>query len=180
MTKPMDLPVDQIRSWYEEGCIVQEIADRLHVGGKAVYNAMRRNGIPRRTRGAREGSLNRFWNGGRRMDADGYILIYSPTHPFRNLQNAVREHRLVMEQKLGRYLSPDEVVHHLDGNRQNNHPDNLQVYERNAEHLRETLKGKIPKWTPEGLKSIQAANQRQAQRARASRSGSGSDDSSSS
>lgn len=36
-------------------------------------------------------------------------------------------HRLVMEYKLGRKLDSDEVVHHIDGNPLNNHPDNLSL-----------------------------------------------------
>ncbi|MCX6924981.1 MAG: HNH endonuclease signature motif containing protein [Verrucomicrobia bacterium] len=36
-------------------------------------------------------------------------------------------HRLVMEHMLARPLLPDEDVHHLDGDRQNNQPENLQL-----------------------------------------------------
>lgn len=40
------------------------------------------------------------------------------------------EHRVVMEQKLGRTLSSDEIVHHIDGNKKNNYPDNLELTDR--------------------------------------------------
>jgi len=48
----------------------------------------------------------------------------------------VREQRLVMEAKLGRYLTPEEVVHHIDGDKENNDPDNLMLFANNGEHTR--------------------------------------------
>jgi hypothetical protein len=59
-----------------------------------------------------------------------------------------------MEEKLGRYLLRSEVVHHIDGNPQNNHPDNLMVFQTNALHLKDELTGKVPNWTPEGFANM--------------------------
>ena len=42
----------------------------------------------------------------------GYILIYKPKHPFATQNGYVFEHRLVMEKHLGRYRTPEEIVHH--------------------------------------------------------------------
>lgn len=39
----------------------------------------------------------------------------------------VMRHRLVMAEQLGRMLTADEVVHHLNGNREDNRPENLVV-----------------------------------------------------
>ena len=43
-------------------------------------------------------------------------------------------HRVIAEQKICRQLRPGEVVHHIDGDRRNNHPDNLEVMTQ-AEHI---------------------------------------------
>ena len=47
----------------------------------------------------------------------------------------LREHRHIMEQKLGRVLSPSELVHHVDEDKHNNSPDNLELTTR-ADHAR--------------------------------------------
>ncbi len=48
-------------------------------------------------------------------------------------RNQKHEHRVVMEQLLGRNLRSDEIVHHKDGNKKNNDLENLEVLSR-AEH----------------------------------------------
>jgi hypothetical protein len=48
------------------------------------------------------------------------------------------EHRVVAEQMLGRALMPGEIVHHIDGDKHNNNPSNLQVMTQDH-HLREHL-----------------------------------------
>lgn len=48
----------------------------------------------------------------------------------------VHTHRLVAARMLGRPLLADEVVHHIDGNKRNNRPDNLMVFENQADHAK--------------------------------------------
>jgi transposase-like protein len=61
----------------------------------------------------------------------GYMQVFLPlTDPLacmRGFSGYVLEHRLVMARKLDRPLTPDETVHHIDGNPSNNAPSNLQL-----------------------------------------------------
>ena len=80
------------------------------------------------------------WKGGRQIDRKGYVLIYSPDHPY-NSKKYVREHRLVMEKHLGRYLKPNEDVHHINENRQDNRIENLKLM-FHGEHTTKTNLGR--------------------------------------
>lgn len=111
-------------------------------------------------RGGATMERNGSWRGGRTTDADGYILVKTPGHPHANAAGYVREHRLVMEQMLGRFLLRSEVVHHMNGDPQDNRPENLELFESNAAHLAHELAGRRPNWTPEGRAAIQAEAER--------------------
>ena len=81
----------------------------------------------------RHGHRNSRWKGGRRRRKDGYIIVYSPGHPFA-CKNFVLEHRLVVEASIGRYLLPHEVVHHKNKNRSDNRQENL-LLTSHREHM---------------------------------------------
>lgn len=74
-----------------------------------------------------KGTLAAHWKGGRMVSKRGYIRIYFPSHPRANSDGYVPEHWLVMEQKLGRNLTPNEQIHHINGNPSDNSPDNLML-----------------------------------------------------
>jgi hypothetical protein len=56
-------------------------------------------------------------------------------------------HRVVAEQKLGRPLKKGEIVHHLDGDPTNNHPDNLEVCSSASVHRRHHRRSNLDKLT---------------------------------
>lgn len=78
----------------------------------------------------RERVRHPHWKGGRRKSSNGYTLLLSPEHPHARSDGCVFEHRLVMEQRLGRYLLPEESVHHKNGDRQDNRDENLELWSR--------------------------------------------------
>jgi len=65
------------------------------------------------------------WKGGK-FKTNGYVYIWQPNHP-NSVKKYIMEHRLVMEQYLGRYLTKKEVVHHINGIRNDNRIENLML-----------------------------------------------------
>lgn len=83
---------------------------------------------------SRKGSNHPNWKGGKELSM-GYVMIYAPKHP-NAYRNKVAEHRLLMEQKIGRLLNDNEVVHHINGIKTDNRIENLVLLTR-ANHLEE-------------------------------------------
>lgn len=90
---------------------------------------------------AHERENNPAWNGGRYKTGQGYIVVFSPDHPHASVRKTVFEHRLVMEQVIGRYLKPEEVVHHKNGIKDDNRPENLELLPSQGAHSK--LHGKL-------------------------------------
>ncbi|MCK5236181.1 MAG: HNH endonuclease [Deltaproteobacteria bacterium] len=100
------------------------------------------------TRGVKKGDYRRFVNGhqsrrfittpgyiskeGQYMN-DGYVYTRSPDHP--TGATYVKRSRLTMEAELGRYLSAGELVHHINGKKDDDRIENLELTTR-GEHNR--------------------------------------------
>lgn len=138
-----------------DGCSLSEIGREVGTKNEEVKKFLRRNGVTKEFPTYRIGEKHYAWKG-RSTEKDGYVVIHCKGHPnARKHTHYVFEHRLVMEEALGRYLLPTEVVHHINGIRGDNRLENLQLFRSNAEHLAVDLKGRCPKWSAEGKESIQ-------------------------
>jgi len=150
----------KIHDMARNGSYSHEIAAKVGRTPKAIQKFFRRYDFPSLHNIEPPRLSERIgWSGGIKM-MKGYAYERTPSHPNGTKHgNYVAVHRLVMEKTLGRLLLKTEVVDHIDGDITNNHPDNLRVFQSNAEHLRATLTGKCPDWSDAGKEALAVARQ---------------------
>jgi hypothetical protein len=70
----------------------------------------------------------------------GYVLTYAPRHPHAHKDGYIMLHTVLMEREIGRYLEPDEVVHHINHDRKDNRIENLRLMKKHdhfSMHMKE-------------------------------------------
>ena len=72
----------------------------------------------------------------------GRVGVYMPDHPHANNRGYVLRYRIVVEKKLGRLLGSDEIVHHRNGDKTDDRPENLTVTFRSKHAKHHNLSGK--------------------------------------
>lgn len=92
-------------------------------------SANARRGKPAHNKGkklppSKKGENHPSWKGGRYVSSDGYLMVRKKTGG-RGWQGYQKEHTILIENKIGRKLLENEVIHHIDGNKQNNNLTNL-------------------------------------------------------
>jgi hypothetical protein len=81
------------------------------------------------------GSDNPNWRGGKSLTSNGYMLIrVGVGHRMADVRGYAYEHRLVMSEVIGRPLLPTEQVHHVNGDKTDNRPENLELCRSFSEH----------------------------------------------
>lgn len=124
---------------------IRQVAIFLKCSGSTVIRNLKKYGIKSRSISKaskghfrNQGKKHPMWKGGKIITEKGYVLIYSPNHPYKTKSNYVLEHRLVMERHLRRYLKPNEIVHHINGIKNDNRIENLCLTIRQS-HEHDTL-----------------------------------------
>ena len=107
-----------------------------------------------RIRSARKakGRMPPNWLGGIAKATEGYIKQMVKDHPYADANGYVKQHRLVMETKLGRYLLSTEVVHHINGVKDDNRIENLFLTTRSAHNKMHIRTEKWRKTQSESMK----------------------------
>jgi len=86
-------------------------------------------------KGINKGKNNPRWKGGKTKDGHGYIYVHNPNHPYAINNGYVKRSRLIMEQILGRYLLPEEIVHHRNETKNDDRAENLKLFSCRGEHI---------------------------------------------
>ncbi len=136
-----NVPVDELRKLYWENKLsCREIAEKYGVNCATVVNYFDHVGILKRSRSERQkltydlgkhdmsnycrGERNYRWKGGK-QSCKGYVRVLLSQHHRADTKGYVLEHILVWEQSNHKTLPDGWVVHHLNGIKDDNRPDNL-------------------------------------------------------
>lgn len=118
-------------SMWQGGASQSAIAVTVDASQPVISRVLRGVSPPTRL-GKGRGKRAHNWNGGRHINHDGYVIVWvDPDSEFaamRPRNGYVLEHRLVMARKLGRALVGNENVHHLNGIKDDNAPENLELW----------------------------------------------------
>ena len=134
---------------YANGSSLEEVAAHFGACSSSILRTFRYCGVPMRSQiegirlaslkgkySRRRGKDKSSWKGGRCKHSNGYILVSVKGHPRADCRGYVPEQVITMEAVIGRHLTKIEVVHHINGDKTDNHIDNLLLFANQSDHMK--------------------------------------------
>lgn len=124
--------IEKAAALYQDSDLsVSEVARRYGVSAATMNGSFARRGLNIRTSAATK-DKHGLWRGGRSIDKhSGYARVRVQRddwlYPYSS-RGSMQEHRYVMAKRLGRPLEPHETVHHINGVKDDNRPENLELH----------------------------------------------------
>ena len=139
---------DLVKYYIDNKMTCHQVAEIYGCSWSTILEALKRLNVPvRKPLSGKElakkyGHQTRFKDGHESLiirkdkvkSGDGYIYCLAEDHPNATGTGHVKEHRLVMEKHIGRYLTKEEVVHHINEIKDDNRIENLLLCANRAEH----------------------------------------------
>ena len=125
------------RLYWDEGKSQRDIAKQLGICESRISVLMKRYKIPIRPideatklgfakhNSIKRGDKHPRWKGGRIVRSRRYVSVYRPEHPRADKTGYVAEHLLVWEKAHGKLPPEGWIIHHLNGIKSDNRPENL-------------------------------------------------------
>lgn len=119
---------------YDIGDTLQEVADKFNTSKYNVYYWLKKNNCKRRKSRQEIYNIRRKRNGLRKHTAaNGYVYVYNPENK-RFKRGIMTEHQIVWESSHHKKLPNGWIIHHLNGIRNDNRPQNLMAMPKRSHH----------------------------------------------